>query len=73
MHEANGQKVFWSRGNGWVLAGLALVLQRMPADYPDRAKYEKQFKDMAARIAGLQQPDGLWRASLLDPGSYPNP
>ena len=67
------EKVFWSRGNGWVLAGLALVLQRTPADYPDRAKYEKQFKDMAERIAGLQQPDGLWRASLLDPGSYPNP
>lgn len=73
MHEANGQKVFWSRGNGWVLAGLAMVLERMPANYPDRAKYEQQFKDMAERIAPLQQPDGLWRASLLDPGSYPNP
>lgn len=73
MHEANGQKVFWSRGNGWVLAGLAMVLERMPTDYPDRAKYEKQFKDIAERIAGLQQADGLWRASLLDPGSYPNP
>lgn len=73
MHEANGQKVFWSRGNGWVLAGLAFVLQRMPKDYPDRAKYEQQFKDIAARVASLQQSDGLWRASLLDPGSYPNP
>jgi rhamnogalacturonyl hydrolase YesR len=28
---------------------------------------------MAERIAGLQQADGLWRASLLDPGAYPNP
>ncbi|HEY2468206.1 MAG TPA: glycoside hydrolase family 88 protein [Terracidiphilus sp.] len=73
MHEANGQKVFWSRGNGWVLAGLALVLQRMPADFPDRPKYETQFKQMAERVAGLQQSDGLWRASLLDPASYPNP
>jgi unsaturated rhamnogalacturonyl hydrolase len=73
MYEANGKKVFWSRGNGWVLAGLAFVLERMPADYPYRAKYEKQFKEIAERVAGLQQPDGLWRASLLDPGSYPNP
>lgn len=73
MREANGQKVFWSRGNGWVLVGLALVLQRMPADYPERSKYETQFKEMADRIAGLQQSDGLWRASLLDPASYPNP
>jgi unsaturated rhamnogalacturonyl hydrolase len=73
MHEANGKKVFWSRGNGWVLAGLAMVLERMPADYPDRAKYESQFKEIAARVASLQQADGLWRASLLDPDSYPNP
>jgi unsaturated rhamnogalacturonyl hydrolase len=73
MREANGQKVFWSRGNGWVLAGLALVLQRMPQDYPSRAKYLEQYRRMAERIAGLQPADGLWRASLLDPGSYPNP
>ena len=73
MREANGQKVFWSRGNGWVLSGLALVLQRMPADYPDRAKYVSQYKEMAAKIAALQPPDGVWRASLLDPASYPNP
>jgi unsaturated rhamnogalacturonyl hydrolase len=73
MHEANGQKVFWSRGNGWVLAGLALVLQRMPPQFPGRDKYVSQFREIAERIAGLQQPDGLWRASLLDPGAYPNP
>jgi unsaturated rhamnogalacturonyl hydrolase len=73
MKEANGQKVFWSRGNGWVLAGLAMVLQRMPKDFPNRDKYVAQYRDMAERISGLQQADGLWRASLLDPGAYPNP
>jgi len=26
---------------------------------------------MADRILSLQQEDGLWRASLLDPDSYP--
>src|SRR6185369_7083754 len=51
MHEANGQKIFWSRGNGWVLAGLAMVLQRMPENYPSRAKYFEQYKQMAERIA----------------------
>lgn len=73
MREANGQKVFWSRGNGWVLAGLALVLQRMPADSPLRAKYLNQYRDVAEKIAGLQPPDGLWRTSLLDPAAYPAP
>jgi rhamnogalacturonyl hydrolase YesR len=71
--EANGQKLFWSRGNGWVLAGLARVLSVMPKDYPARAKYVKQYREMADRIAGLQQPDGLWRTGLLDQEAYKNP
>lgn len=70
-YEANGQKIFWSRGNGWVLGGLARVLAELPKDYVERPFYEKLFKDMAARIISLQQTDGLWRASLLDPASYP--
>ncbi|MGB8099270.1 MAG: glycoside hydrolase family 88 protein [Terracidiphilus sp.] len=73
MREPNGKKVFWSRGNGWVLAGLALVIQRLPAHSPLRPKYVALFRDMAARIAFLQPVDGLWRASLLDPGAYPAP
>lgn len=69
--EKNGQKMFWSRGNGWVLAGLVRVLENMPADYPTRARWEQLYRDMVARIAALQQPDGTWHASLLDPASYP--
>jgi unsaturated rhamnogalacturonyl hydrolase len=69
-HEANGQKVFWSRGNGWVLAGLARVLKEMPLDYPKRPFYIQLFKEMAQKIQSLQQADGLWRASLLDPMAY---
>jgi rhamnogalacturonyl hydrolase YesR len=73
QREPNGQKVFWSRGNGWVLAGLARVLQYLPPDYGGRKRYVALFQDMAARIAQLQGPDGYWRASLLDPASRPLP
>ncbi len=69
--EANGQKVFWARGNGWVLGGLARVLQYLPKDHPARPRFEQQFKEMAARLLTLQQSDGMWRASLLDPQSFP--
>ena len=69
----SGLKVFWSRGNGWVFAGLALVLEHMPADYPDRPRYEQLFRDMAAALAAVQGEDGLWRSSLLDPGEFPIP
>lgn len=71
--EANGKKVFWSRGNGWVLAGLAKVLDAMPKDYSGRGRFVAQFKDMADRIATLQTKDGTWHASLLDPASFPAP
>ncbi len=70
---ANGHKVFWSRGNGWVLAGLARVLSFMPADYPTRPRYEQQFREMAARLQTLQGKDGMWRASLLDAAQFPQP
>ncbi|HUP47185.1 MAG TPA: glycoside hydrolase family 88 protein [Thermoanaerobaculia bacterium] len=69
----NGKKIFWSRGNGWVLAGLARVLLEMPAGYPERARYVALFREMAPKIASLQQSDGYWRSSLLDPYTLPLP
>jgi rhamnogalacturonyl hydrolase YesR len=70
-YEANGKRIFWSRGNGWVLGGLVRLLKELPADYPERPFYVQLYKEMCARVAELQQEDGLWRASLLDPDSYP--
>ena len=73
MRENNGKKIFWGRGNGWVIAGLARVLQHMPADYPDRQMYVRIYKEMADKLASIQLSDGMWRASLLDPDIYPVP
>lgn len=70
LKEDNGNKVFWSRGNGWVIGGLALLLDYMPSDYEHRPFYEDLFKTMAARIKEIQPEDGLWRTSLLAPESY---
>jgi unsaturated rhamnogalacturonyl hydrolase len=72
-HEANGKKLFWSRGNGWVMAGVARVLEEMPENYPTRPKYVEQYRQMAARVASLQGADGLWRSGLLDADAYPLP
>ncbi|MGA2852783.1 MAG: glycoside hydrolase family 88 protein [Verrucomicrobiota bacterium] len=71
--ETNGAKVFWSRGNGWVFAATVRMLQYLPMNHPDRPRFEQLFNDMAGRILSLQQPDGMWRASLLDPEDYPMP
>jgi rhamnogalacturonyl hydrolase YesR len=69
--EANGKKVYWGRGNGWVMGGLVRMLQYLPQNHPDRPRFVQQYQEMAAKLLTLQQPDGLWRASLLDPDTYP--
>ncbi len=71
--EANGKPIFWGRGNGWVLAGLPTIIEEVPADWKGKKFYEDLFVEMAKKIASIQGKDGYWRASLLDPESYPNP
>jgi unsaturated rhamnogalacturonyl hydrolase len=72
-HEKNGAKIFWSRGNGWVVAGLVRVIDRLPPDSPMRAKYVLQLQQMVAALAPLQGSDGLWKPGLLDAADYPLP
>lgn len=69
--EVNGAKVFWARGNGWVMGGLVRMLQFLPANHPARPRFEQQFREMSAKVVTCQQPDGFWRVSLLDPASFP--
>lgn len=75
MQEKNGKPVYWGRGNGWVIAGLANMLKVYPRKSdPEGYKYFKDiFVKLANSLAALQQPDGYWHASLLDPASYPSP
>jgi len=72
-HEKNGEKIFWARGNGWVMGGLVRVIQRLPKNSPLRPKYEKLLKEMAAEALAIQSKDGLWRTGLLDAEAYPLP
>ncbi|OHB49658.1 MAG: hypothetical protein A2Y10_05740 [Planctomycetes bacterium GWF2_41_51] len=69
---AEVKKVFWSRGNGWVMAGVVKVIKELPPNFHARDRYLRIFKEMAAKLAALQQPDGLWKSSLLDPNGYPS-
>jgi len=70
---ANGSKVFWSRGNGWVFAGLARVLTDLPSDSPYRTEYETVFTEMAVALAACQRDDGFWGSNLLDATDPPYP
>lgn len=69
--EKNGQKVFWGRGNAWVVAGLALLIPQLPAEM--KPKYVALFQTMMDRIVPLQDREGYWHPSLLDYQTYPYP
>lgn len=74
QREANGKNIYWGRGNGWVMGGLAELLKNLPEDDKTyRPFYEKLLVEMSERLLELQQADGFWKASLLDPESYPSP
>jgi len=69
----SGRKVLWSRGNGWVMAGLPRILRYLPKSDPNYKRYEKLLKTMAASLASRQGSDGLWRANLGDDSHIPTP
>lgn len=66
-----GRKLFWSRGNGWVFAGIANLLDALPKDHPQRPRMEKLFREMAGKLKSIQKPDGYWAPSLLGPENSP--
>ena len=69
----NGQKDFWARGDGWVLAALAKVLKDLPADNRYRQEYVDCYLNMAKSVAACQQPEGYWTRSMLDAAHAPGP
>lgn len=72
--DERGNPIFWSRGNGWVMGGLARTLEYMPKDRPSRSFYENQLCELAAAVVPLQDAqDGLWHSDLMDAADYPQP
>ena len=69
----NGRKVFWSRGNGWVIGGIPRILRYLPKENERYDDYVRLLQTMAAAIARRQGDDGLWRSNLDDPDQHPNP
>lgn len=69
----NGKKDFWARGDGWVFAGLAKVLQDMPEDYQHYSSFLDDYQLMVNTLKDIQQPDGYWTRSMLDPEHAPGP
>ncbi len=52
---------FWSRGNGWIILGLADTLRHAPEDWPMREEILDIYRTLATALLRWQHPCGLWR------------
>lgn len=68
---ASGKKDFWARGDGWVLAGLAKVLQDMPETYVRQPFFIEKYVNLARAVKKTQQSQGHWTRSIMDPKQAP--
>jgi len=68
---ARGRKIYWSRGNGWVISGIARILEYLPESYQRRQEYVDILRRMSAALARRQDASGLWFPSLDDPKEVP--
>ena len=69
----DGKNIYWSRGNGWVFAAHAKVLNAVPTTDAHYPEYLTTFQDMAKALVTRQRSDGFWNVDLQDPLDYPGP
>jgi len=67
---AEGIPYRWGRGNGWMAAGMPLVLRYLDASHPDRQRILAGYRKMMAALLKWQRSDGLWSQLVDDPGTW---
>ncbi|MCK4852796.1 MAG: glycoside hydrolase family 88 protein, partial [Bacteroidales bacterium] len=68
---ASGEKVIWSRGNGWAFAGIARILKYLSKDHPSYKRYQMVFENIAQSLKNRQSEEGFWYPNLADPKHIP--
>lgn len=69
----NGTKVFWSRGNGWVFAGLTNIMDELDSAQEEYRYFLTIYKQMAKKLLEIQTAQGHWSMSLLGEKFFPTP
>ncbi|MBI9039902.1 glycoside hydrolase family 88 protein [Lutibacter sp.] len=69
----HGTKIFWSRGNGWVFAGLVNIMNELNPNSEEYQYFLEIYKKMADKLIKIQTPEGHWSMSLLGQDFYPTP
>ncbi len=61
---------YWGRGNGWVAAGLALLLSELPESNPHYVLLLHSYKAMMKTLLSYQGENGMWHQLIDKPDSF---
>jgi rhamnogalacturonyl hydrolase YesR len=61
---------FWSRGNGWMAAGMSELLSSLPKENPNRPRIMQGYKKMMESLLKFQADNGTWRQLIDEPDSW---
>ena len=61
FYHGENARFYWGRGNGWVAAGLALLLSALDPGHGRYAAVRDGYLRMAGALARYQCDDGMWR------------
>jgi len=62
---------YWSRGSGWVSAGMTELLISLPSDHPLRPSILAAYRRMMDALVRVQGKDGMWHELLDDDAAWP--
>ena len=67
-HTYPKRKIFWGRGNGWVIAGLSLTLQHFAAESEEQQEAIRILGETSEALLPYQRQDGFYETVLNRPG-----
>jgi len=67
FYHGPGAPYVWGRGNGWMAAGMAMLLKALPLDNENRPRILEGYRKMMAALLKHQQPSGMWGQLVDDP------
>ena len=70
FHHAADVPFVWGRGDGWMAAGMPMILRYLDGDDPSFARILAGYRKMMATLLKWQRADGLWGQLVTDPESW---
>lgn len=67
FYHAEGKNFIWGRGDGWMAAGMPMILKYLSKSDPYYERILSGYRKMMSAILRYQRKDGLWGQLVNDP------